>query len=560
MTRTHSKKESTAQNAPKIRRRAGMKVKMFAYLALFSLIVLGVIWLFQITLLKTVYHSSVRRQTEGAARSISYLDTDSSDYQSNVYDIASRYGLCVSVFKITETSSGKTAEETVRAHTANACIIHSTFTNEGLFSELYARALQSGDGTYLEELGTDSPGSGASFICAALKDGDGAAFLTVVNKNVQPVDATVATLRLQMIYISLILIFVSALAAYIISSRVTRPVTAMNEEAKKLATGDYNVNFSGGSYLETCQLAGTLNYAAEELSKLDTMQKELIGNISHDLRTPLTMIAGYSEVMRDIPGEMTAENMQIVIDETNRLSSLVNDMLDLSRLTGGNREIRKTLFSLTECVRETVRRFSKLKSVQGYTVTFAQDRDVYVNADETLILQVIYNLVSNAVNYTGDDKSVKIRQDVKDGICRITVTDTGDGIPPEKLPYIWDRYYRTGDFHKRAVCGTGLGLSIVKNALILHGAQFGVSSTVGKGSSFWFELPEADAPDSVQSGKSEPSESGGVPTGKKSSDISGCAARENAEADTAHKSNAASPPHGLTADCEAAGQQPDGKV
>ena len=538
MTRTHSKKEMPAQAAPKIRRRAGMKVKMFAYLALFSLIVLGVIWLFQITLLKPVYRSSVRRQTEGAARSISYLDTDSGDYQSNVYDIASRYGLCVSVFKITETSSGKTAAEVVRAHTANACIIHSTFTNEGLFSELYAQALQSGSGTYLEELGTDSPGSGASFICAALKDGDGAAFLTVVNKNVQPVDATVATLRLQMIYISLILICVSALAAYIISSRVTRPVAAMNEEAKKLAKGDYNVNFSGGSYLETCQLAGTLNYAAEELSKLDTMQKELIGNISHDLRTPLTMIAGYSEVMRDIPGEMTAENMQIVIDETNRLSSLVNDMLDLSRLTGGKREIRRTLFSLTECVRETVRRFSKLKSVQGYTVTFTADRDVYVNADETLILQVIYNLVSNAVNYTGDDKSVEIRQDVKDGICRITVSDTGDGIPPEKLPYIWDRYYRTGDFHKRAVCGTGLGLSIVKGALILHGAQFGVSSTVGKGSSFWFELPEADAPD------------GSTPTGTKSIGMSAPGAPESAEA--ARLNDASS-----TQDTSADGQQPD---
>ncbi len=353
-----------------------------------------------------------------------------------------------------------------------------------------------------------------------------------------------------MIYISLILICVSALAAYIISSRVTRPVVAMNEEAKKLAKGDYNVNFSGGSYLETCQLAGTLNYAAEELSKLDTMQKELIGNISHDLRTPLTMIAGYSEVMRDIPGEMTAENMQIVIDETNRLSSLVNDMLDLSRLTGGKREIRRILFSLTECVRETVRRFSKLKSVQGYTVTFTADSDVYVNADETLILQVIYNLVSNAVNYTGDDKSVEILQDVKDGICRITVSDTGDGIPPEKLPYIWDRYYRTGDFHKRAVCGTGLGLSIVKGALILHGAQFGVSSTVGKGSSFWFELPEADAPASARSGGCEPSENGSTPTGTKSIGMSAPDAPESAEA--ARLNDASS-----TQDTSADGQQPD---
>ena len=134
---------------------------------------------------------------------------------------------------------------------------------------------------------------------------------------------------------------------------------------------------------------------------------------------------------------------------------------------------------------------------------------------------------------------------MKDGICRITVSDTGDGIPPEKLPYIWDRYYRTGDFHKRAVCGTGLGLSIVKGALILHGAQFGVSSTVGKGSSFWFELPEADAPD------------GSAPTDTKGADTSGSAAPDRA--DTARQSNAAPPLHDIPAGGEADGQQPDGK-
>ena len=115
---------------------------------------------------------------------------------------------------------------------------------------------------------------------------------------------------------------------------------------------------------------------------------------------------------------------------------------------------------------------------------------------------MIYNLVSNAVNYTGDDRKVDIYQSIENGVCRITVCDTGEGIAPEKLPFIWDRYYRTGDFHKRAVVGTGLGLSIVKNALILHGAQFGVSSTVGKGSAFWFELPEAEAGEDGETEKS----------------------------------------------------------
>lgn len=494
MTQTPDMAVNKKKKERRKRRPAGMRVKMFMYLAAFSLIVLAVIVVFQIILLEPVYRASTRRQVTAAARTISGFDEGSADYESDIYDIASRFGLCVSVFTITEnTDGGKTAVETVRAHTGQACVIHSTVTNEGLFAELYTRARQSERGIYLETLELRNSDSEGSLICAAVSSGSGGAeLLTLVNVPLQPVDATVATLRLQLVYISLILIFVSAVAAYIISSRMSRPVAAMNEEAKKLATGSYDVNFTGGDFLETSQLAGTLNYAASELSKLDTMQKELIGNISHDLRTPLTMIAGYSEVMRDIPGEMNAENMQIIIDETNRLSSLVNDMLDLSRLTGGKKELKKTLFSLTECVRETVARYSHLKGAQGYVIEFHADREVFVSADETLILQVIYNLVSNAVNYTGDDRKVDIYQSLENETCRITVCDTGEGIAPEKLPLIWDRYYRTGDFHKRAVVGTGLGLSIVKNALILHGAQFGVSSTVGKGSAFWFELPEAE--------------------------------------------------------------------
>ena len=114
-----------------------------------------------------------------------------------------------------------------------------------------------------------------------------------------------------------------------------------------------------------------------------------------------------------------------------------------------------------------------------------------MEADQVLILQVLYNLICNAVNYTGEDKRVIVRQTRDGETCRISVTDTGEGIEEEKLPLIWDRYYRASDFHKRGIAGTGLGLSIVKNALVLHNAPFGVSSKKGEGSTFWFELQVA---------------------------------------------------------------------
>ena len=126
---------------------------------------------------------------------------------------------------------------------------------------------------------------------------------------------------------------------------------------------------------------------------------------------------------------------------------------------------------------------------EGYTIEVQIERSALVRADRTMILQVIYNLINNAVNYTGDSRRVAVTQTVRDGVVRLSVADDGEGIPPESIPDIWDRYYRVDKVHKRAVMGTGLGLSIVKSVLEAHGAAYGVDSAVGVGSIFWFELP-----------------------------------------------------------------------
>lgn len=240
------------------------------------------------------------------------------------------------------------------------------------------------------------------------------------------------------------------------------------------------------------ELAKTLNSTNVQLERVDKLQKELIANISHDLRTPLTMISGYSEFMRDFPDEVSPENMQVIIDETARLNSLVNDLLDVSKLQSGKQTINMQKISLTNTIQSTVKRYDKLTSHNDYHVSFIHDCEVFVEADETRLLQVIYNLVNNAINYTGEDKTVTIRQDVLDNIVRISIIDTGEGISEENLPLVWDRYYKIDKVHKRAILGTGLGLSIVKHVLLLHNSRFGVSSEVGKGSTFWFELKIVD--------------------------------------------------------------------
>ncbi len=227
---------------------------------------------------------------------------------------------------------------------------------------------------------------------------------------------------------------------------------------------------------------------------MEALRRELIANISHDLRTPLTMIRGYAEVMRDLPGENNPEIIQVIIDEANRLTNLVNSILDLSRLQAGAANLEKTEYNLTRSVRDSVDRVRKMTEAEGYQIAFAADQDVRVRAAPARIDQVIYNLLTNAVHYAGPDRRIDVVQTVKDGMVKIAVTDYGEGIDPDELPYIWDRYYKSDKTHRRAVVGSGLGLSIVKSILEQHEARFGVESTPGQGSTFWFELPVSHNP------------------------------------------------------------------
>lgn len=318
-------------------------------------------------------------------------------------------------------------------------------------------------------------------------------FLIVQRSSIAPMGAMVRTLENQVLFMCVFLLILALVLAGIMSKLITKPIIQINESAKNLAAGRYNIEFEGRGYREIDELSDTLNYAANELSKNDNLQKELIANISHDLRTPLTMIKGYSEVMRDIPGENTPENVQVIIDEATRLTELVNDMFDLSRLQSGTRAPELRLFNITEAVRSTMYRYEKLTMQDGYKIEFIADRDVNVYADSGMILQVLYNLINNAINYSGKNKIIKVFQTLNGDTVRISIADNGDGIAEEDIPFIWDRYYKVDKVHRRATVGTGIGLSIVKGILELHNATYGVTSAPNVGSTFWFELKTSDS-------------------------------------------------------------------
>lgn len=340
-------------------------------------------------------------------------------------------------------------------------------------------------GNFVQNYGQDLV---ESIIYVNLVETEDMSYLLLTNIQLTPVDATVDTLRMELVWITGIMVILSLVIALLISKQITKSFIKINDSAKEMAKGNFDVVFEGNDYKEVAELSDTLSLTASELNKSERFRKELIANVSHDLRTPLTMIIAYAEVMRDLPGENTPENVQVVIDEAERLTNLVNDMLDISKLEVGVMQKNVSEYNLTESIESVFERYNKLKEQDGYTIDFEYDRKVVIEADEYKIFQVIYNLVNNAINYSGESKHVLVRQIVKKDVVRIEVIDNGEGIEPEALKYVWDRYYKVDKTHKRAVMGTGLGLSIVKNILELHQAKYGVESQVGVGSTFWFEL------------------------------------------------------------------------
>lgn len=477
--------------------------KLAFHLIIVSLIVLLVTWFCQIRLLDNFHELTKRRELKHAVSVLSE-NIDQSNLNAIATDLAKSSSMRVFVYRGTESGASLVVD-------VDATGGMSMYPNHSKLSDLVEKAKEN-DGMYITKITFDGyeihdavfpfgeenaeddyqkiEAENSRLVCIKLMQNNaGIPCVIILDAALFPLDTTVSTLRVQFVWIAITLLIIAFLSVYILYRQISKPLIQMTESAKQLAKGKYDTVFVGSGYRETHELADTLNYAATELSRVDRLQKELVANISHDLRTPLTMIKGYGELMRDIPGENTPENMQVVIDETERLSELVTDLLDLSMLQSGTSQLQNAPFDLTDAVRESMTRYDTLIRHRGYRIDFHSDTTVWVNADRKMILQVLYNLINNAINYTGEDHFVSVTQTIKDDRVRIAISDTGEGIAPEEMPLIWDRYYKVDKVHKRAMVGTGLGLSIVKGILEKHNATYGVSSVRGEGSTFWFELP-----------------------------------------------------------------------
>lgn len=451
---------------------------------LFTIIILFLLWFFQYFFIEMYYQSMKVRDLKSCAKQISE-SADTYDLDSLINSLAFQHSATILV---TDTLGNV-------EHNANYLGRFSYFNAdvEKKFGQyIYKfrnKLLNSGKNSVSEIYKNKETGSKELFYATKIEINNSPKLL-FLESSIDPVDSTTRIIKEQLIFITFILFELAFIIALFISKKIAKPIVKITESAEKFAEGNYDVKFDGKGYEEVQELSSVLNHAGQEVKKVTDLRRDLIANVSHDLRTPLTMIKAYAEMIRDLSGdnpEKRAEHIQVIIDESDRLALLVNDILELSKLESSNSELDISEFSITEKIQKVLSRYQILIERDGYIIKYYKDKDIICFADESKIEQVLYNLINNAVNYCGDDKTVIIRQINKNNSVRIEVIDHGEGISKELMPLVFDRYYRDKKVARDKV-GTGIGLSIVKGILNSHEFPFGVSSEEGKGSMFWFEM------------------------------------------------------------------------
>ncbi len=317
-------------------------------------------------------------------------------------------------------------------------------------------------------------------------------YYLVINTPLELLESYVDFILKQYIYLSLIVIMLALIVSFLLANRITSPIVNMQKEAIKLADGDYHVSFKSNrhSYSEINDLANTLDDATDKLSKIDELRKDLLANVSHDLRTPITLIRSYAEMIKDISGDNPVkrnEHLDVIIDETEYLTKLINDMQEYSKLQAGYINLNKSNFDIKKTTLHVCDLLDGLLKEKNITLK-KKLKSVIVYGDEVKISEVIYNYLSNAIKHSYNNSKIYITLKDSEDSLYFEVKDEGEGISEEALPYVWDRYYKIDKNFRRNENSTGLGLAIAKAILEAHKAKYGVVSKLNKGSTFYFEL------------------------------------------------------------------------
>ncbi|MBQ8952667.1 MAG: HAMP domain-containing protein [Clostridia bacterium] len=294
-------------------------------------------------------------------------------------------------------------------------------------------------------------------------------------------------------WLMLVTVAVTAVSLFV-SRMFTKPISELNEGIVEMTRGDFSSRVRVHGNNEFSQLAIAFNMMCDRLESLDKARNQFVSNASHELKTPLSTMKILIETLMyqdPMDPDMTREFLTDINKEIDRLNSVIGDLLTLVSIDGGEKPMDARPLAVAELLSDNMRRLQPLARERGIEMTLSVREQVTVNGDVNRLTQVFYNLMDNAIKYTGRGGSVRVELTKKEKKAVVKVIDTGIGIPKEDQPHVFDRFYRVDKARSRETGGTGLGLSIVKQIVLMHGGRVEVASEENKGSTFTVELPEA---------------------------------------------------------------------
>lgn len=303
--------------------------------------------------------------------------------------------------------------------------------------------------------------------------------------------------------IGMVVLMVGMFVSYIMARNMAKPLRAMTKATRAYAMGDFSTRIPEDRTDEIGELAHSLNQMSTSLNKLEELRSSFIANVSHELKTPMTTIAGFADGILDgtIPPEREREYLTVISHDTRRLSRLVVRMLEASRLSSGEIQLHPTTFDVCEMIRLNILEFESRIEEKNMTVDVFFEQDVMrVTADQDNITQVVYNLLDNACKYGAEGGVIRVSVVYENTKTRVSIANSGKEIPSDMLPFIFDRFYKTDKSRGVDSNSMGLGLFIVKSILNMHGEDINVTSRDGV-TTFTFTLPAASEKPSGQTGR-----------------------------------------------------------
>jgi signal transduction histidine kinase len=456
-------------------KRKSLNIKTLIYLILFSLGIIFFLWIFQVVFLQVSYE---RYQIKEMKSMVSKIEATSlNDLDKTLLNLAYENSVCIEY----ENMYGNVIKYNTML---TGCGLDKNINNITTIKEELKSQSTSKSGVKLT-----NPVSHTKAYLYAIKNDNGYIF---IYSTLEDIDSTSIVLKGQLIYIMILVLLFAFLVAYFLSKKITKPIEGITKKVREMSKGNYDVVFQENGTLEIDELAKTLNKTCKDMARIEELRRDLLANVSHDLKTPLTMIKAYAEMVRDITyndSEKREKDLNIIIDEADRLTILVNDLLELSKMQAASADkLNIEEYDLVKEIKNILTKYDIIKETENYNFILELPEKAMVKAEKNKMNQVIYNLVNNAINYTGNDKKVTIRVVENKNNYLVEIIDTGKGIKNDDLPYIWDKYYKNDKNHQRNVVGTGIGLSIVRNILEQHKFKYGVNSKKNKGTTFYFEI------------------------------------------------------------------------